>query len=422
METIQSIEDRFNQKFHYDYTFLNDEPFTDEFIYLISTYIPQGKINFGIIPPEHWSYPDHINTTACSEIRANFADVPYGDSESYRHMCRFFSGFFYKQPMVRQYEYYWRIEPGIKLHCDVNQDVFRFMKENDKKYGFAISLFEYSETIPSLWSFVIDYISKQKSSRPELLPMLQNGFGWYNLCHFWSNFEIARVDVFDNYEYEQFFQYLDSKEGFYYERWGDAPIHTIGICLFLKKQDIHWFDNLGYYHPPYLQCPQDPESYINNKCTCDPDDDINSNENLSCKTRLSKWYQTMSQKQKCKIIRELSTIILSRRAKMCNVLEYRDSKVIYRRYASLFFVIGVDNDDNELIGLEVIHRFVEQMDKIYGNVCELDIIFGFDKAYHVLDELLIDGHIQESSKKEVLKRVTQQDELENMDEFEKILA
>ncbi|KAI5962329.1 uncharacterized protein KGF55_003405 [Candida pseudojiufengensis] len=139
------------------------------------------------------------------------------------------------------------------------------------------------------------------------------------------------------------------------------------------------------------------------------------------KTRLSKWYQTLPQREKSKIIRELSTIILSRRAKMCNVLEYRDLKIIYRRYASLFFIIGINNQDNELIGLEIIHRFVEQMDKIYGNVCELDIIFGFDKAYHVLDELIIDGYIQESSKKEVLKRVNQQDELENMDEFEKIL-
>ncbi|EER35829.1 AP-1 complex subunit theta-1 [Candida tropicalis MYA-3404] len=140
------------------------------------------------------------------------------------------------------------------------------------------------------------------------------------------------------------------------------------------------------------------------------------------KNRLSKWYQTISQKEKAKIIRELSTIILSRRAKMCNVLEYKDMKIIYRRYASLFFVIGVNSDDNELIGLEIIHRFVEQMDKLYGNVCELDIIFGFNKAYYVLDELLIDGYLQESSKKEVLKRVNQQDELENMDEFENILT
>lgn len=103
---------------------------------------------------------------------------------------------------------------------------------------------------------------------------------------------------------------------------------------------------------------------------------------------------------------------------MCNIVEYQDMKIIYRRYASLFFVIGIDNDDNELMGLEIIHRYVEQMDKAYGNVSELDIIFGFEKAYYVLDELLLDGKVQESSKKEVLKRVSNQDELEGLEEFD----
>ncbi|CUM64252.1 uncharacterized protein PRCAT00001849001 [Priceomyces carsonii] len=140
------------------------------------------------------------------------------------------------------------------------------------------------------------------------------------------------------------------------------------------------------------------------------------------KVRLSKWYQTVSQKEKSKVTKELTTLILSRRAKMCNVLEYKDSKIVYRRYASLFFIVGIDNGDNELLALEIIHRFVEQMDKMYGNVCELDIIFGFEKAYHILDELLLDGYIQESSKREVLNRVAQEDELENLDEFENILA
>lgn len=52
------------------------------------------------------------------------------------------------------------------------------------------------------------------------------------------------------------------------------------------------------------------------------------------------------------------------------------------------------------------------MDKYYGNVCELDIIFNFTKAYYILDELLIAGELQESSKREVLKRISQQDALE----------
>lgn len=140
------------------------------------------------------------------------------------------------------------------------------------------------------------------------------------------------------------------------------------------------------------------------------------------KLRLCKWYQTISQKEKTRITKELTTLILSRRAKMCNVLEYKDMKIVYRRYASLFFVAAIDLSDNELIALEVIHRFVEQMDKLYGNVCELDIIFGFEKAYHILDELVLDGYIQETSKKEVLRKISQQDELENMDEFTHIIA
>lgn len=61
------------------------------------------------------------------------------------------------------------------------------------------------------------------------------------------------------------------------------------------------------------------------------------------------------------------------------------------------------------------HRYVEQMDKYYGNVCELDIIFNFQKAYFILDELLIAGEMQESSKKNVLRVIGAQDSLEDME-------
>ncbi|EFE40809.1 AP-2 adaptor complex subunit sigma, putative [Trichophyton verrucosum HKI 0517] len=92
-----------------------------------------------------------------------------------------------------------------------------------------------------------------------------------------------------------------------------------------------------------------------------------------------------------------------------------DSKVVYRRYASLFFIAGCSSTDNELITLEIVHRYVEQMDKYYGNVCELDIIFNFQKAYFILDELLLAGEMQESSKKNVLRCISQQDSLEDME-------
>lgn len=92
-----------------------------------------------------------------------------------------------------------------------------------------------------------------------------------------------------------------------------------------------------------------------------------------------------------------------------------DTKVIYRRYASLFFIIGTAANDNELINLEIVHRYVEQMDKYFGNVCELDIIFEFKKAYFILNELLLAGEMQESSKKNILKCIHSQDSLEDME-------
>ncbi|KAJ3462877.1 hypothetical protein MRS44_007663 [Fusarium solani] len=133
------------------------------------------------------------------------------------------------------------------------------------------------------------------------------------------------------------------------------------------------------------------------------------------KVRLAKWFTTLSPKDKAKIVKDVSQLVLARRTRMCNFLEYKDTKIVYRRYASLFFIAGCSSEDNELITLEIIHRYVEQMDKYYGNVCELDIIFSFTKAYYILDELLLAGELQESSKKNVLRCIGQQDSLEDME-------
>ena len=61
--------------------------------------------------------------------------------------------------------------------------------------------------------------------------------------------------------------------------------------------------------------------------------------------------------------------------------------------------------------LETIHHFVEVLDRYFGNVCELDLIFNFHKAYHILDELLITGELQEPSKKAILRVTAAQDAL-----------
>lgn len=142
------------------------------------------------------------------------------------------------------------------------------------------------------------------------------------------------------------------------------------------------------------------------------------------KVRLMQWYTPFSQKQKTRIINDLTPLILARKPKMCNIVEYNDHKVVYRRYASLYFICGITSDqDNELLTLEIIHRYVEAMDTYFGNVCELDIIFHFSKAYDILNEMIMcDGSMAESSKKEILNNVMSMDSIESNDHLDRVLS
>ena len=60
--------------------------------------------------------------------------------------------------------------------------------------------------------------------------------------------------------------------------------------------------------------------------------------------------------------------------------QFKANKVIYRRYAGLYFSVCVDVTDNELAYLESIHLFVEILDHYFSNVCELDLVFNFHKV------------------------------------------
>lgn len=127
------------------------------------------------------------------------------------------------------------------------------------------------------------------------------------------------------------------------------------------------------------------------------------------KLRLQKWFTAYAEKQKKKIIRELIGIVLNRKPKSCAFIEWKDLMIVYKRYASLYFMAVIERDDNQLLTLEIIHRYVEVLDRYFGSVCELDIIFNFERAYFILDELILGGEIQETGKKCIQKVISSQD-------------
>merc|ERR1719510_1319361 len=94
---------------------------------------------------------------------------------------------------------------------------------------------------------------------------------------------------------------------------------------------------------------------------------------------------------------------------LSSFVEWRDLKAVYRRYHSLYFCFIIEKEDNELIALEVIQRYVELLNVYFGSVCELDLALNFEKAYFLLNELILGGEIQETSNKIIIHNICQQD-------------
>ena len=128
-------------------------------------------------------------------------------------------------------------------------------------------------------------------------------------------------------------------------------------------------------------------------------------QNRQGKTRTAKYYVPMDDDEKHQLEFEVHRLVVNRDPKFTNFAEFRTHKIIYRRYAGLFFSLCVDVNDNERALLEAIHLFVEVLDHYFSNVCELDLVFNFHKVYQVIDEFILAGEIQETSKKQIMERL-----------------
>ncbi|KAG6989829.1 hypothetical protein G7Y79_00063g093800 [Physcia stellaris] len=297
IQSIKSMERHFNRWFNYPYVFLNDGDFNTTFKETILNYT-SSPVEFGKIDPDMWGYPDWSNVEVAREGIRKQGDkaIMYGGMESYHHMCRFYSGFFYKHELLAKYDWYWRVEPDIKYFCDMTYDPFIHMERAKKTYGFTIAVKELKETVPNIFRYASAYKRvnnltskglwemfaepaevpkfpqdddpKYKPPLPEEILSTEAGQGGlpdvdpeamegevYNMCHFWSNFEIARLDWFRSKEYNDFFDMMDRSGGFWMERWGDAPIHSLAAGALLSPKDIHYFRDIGYRHTTIQHCP-----------------------------------------------------------------------------------------------------------------------------------------------------------------------
>ncbi|KAI9293860.1 glycosyltransferase family 15 protein [Neoconidiobolus thromboides FSU 785] len=284
--SIREIEDRFNSKYNYPYVILSPKPLSEKTMLLLS-YLTKAKLKFGVIPYKHWSIPKDIDRQKARKARKEL-NVIHADSLLFRHHNRYWTGFFFRHELTKEFDYYMKIDGGAQFNCDM-KDPFEELKNNKKLYGFTQSVYELEDTIKSLWSVTKEHFNT--INKKDLEFVSEDEGNTYNLCHYWNSFEVASFSVFRNQKYLDYFNELEKQGGIFYERWAEGPIKTLFLNFALNRNQIHFFDQIGFYKHPYQYCPKNQAKGENGKvgpvCACDPKFSSELMANTSCNLR---WY------------------------------------------------------------------------------------------------------------------------------------
>jgi AP-3 complex subunit sigma len=93
-----------------------------------------------------------------------------------------------------------------------------------------------------------------------------------------------------------------------------------------------------------------------------------------------------------------------------------NNKIIYRHYATLYFVFIVDSSESELGILDLIQVFVESLDKSLGpNVCELTLIFHSDQVLMLVNEIVQSGMVLETNINNIIAKFEEQNRIAKLE-------
>lgn len=139
--------------------------------------------------------------------------------------------------------------------------------------------------------------------------------------------------------------------------------------------------------------------------------------NTQGKIRLLQFYESIAVKDQQELVQKVFRVITRRSDDVCNFVDgFRDwptpdTRIVYRRYATLCFVFVVDSSESQLAMLDLIQVFVETLDRCFENVCELDLIFHSDKVQHALIEVIVGGMVVETNRDEIFRAVVEMNKL-----------
>lgn len=135
------------------------------------------------------------------------------------------------------------------------------------------------------------------------------------------------------------------------------------------------------------------------------------------KPRIVRFYDEVSLENQNATVKRVHSIVTSRTDDLCCCFAVDASlpnkKIVYRHYATLYFILIVDDAESELGILDLLQVFVQVLDSVFENVCELDLIYHYEKVNFVLDEMVMAGMVLETNVESILAAVNHGKQLED---------
>ncbi|XP_052163093.1 AP-3 complex subunit sigma-like [Oryza glaberrima] len=128
------------------------------------------------------------------------------------------------------------------------------------------------------------------------------------------------------------------------------------------------------------------------------------------KPRLLKFYSYHAPEKHQDLVRAVFQLLSARPDSVSNFVKVDaifgpGAKLIYKHLATLYLGFVFDGSENELAVLDLVQVFVETLDRCFKNVCELDIVFNFNKLHTILDEMILGGQVIETSSEQIMRSV-----------------
>ena len=121
--------------------------------------------------------------------------------------------------------------------------------------------------------------------------------------------------------------------------------------------------------------------------------------------RLCRFYEQLGVDKQTELCQTVYKIVTGRPDHLCSFVDDEKTFVPTPKVpslATLYFCILSDRSESELAMLDLIQVYVETLDRVFENVCELDLIFNSPKAYTVLDETIVGGLVLEINSQKIL--------------------